>query len=96
MVVIYEMFTLAQRNDDIAREFVELMRRPRETIAQVLAAKQDDGVLRVNGDPEGVADVLLSLGDGLGLRMIGEPDRDHGSTMDAALLAAKSLLSDPV
>ena len=95
MVVIYEMFTLAQRNDDIAREFVELMRRPRETIAQVLAAKQDDGVLRVNGDPEAVADVLLSLGDGLGLRMIGEPDRDHGSTMEAALLAAKSLLSDP-
>jgi AcrR family transcriptional regulator len=95
MVVIYEMFTLAQRNDDIAREFVELMRRPRETIAQVLAAKQDDGVLRVNGDPEAVADVLLSLGVGLGLRLIGEPDRDHGATMDAALLAAKSLLSDP-
>jgi hypothetical protein len=27
--------------------------------------------------------------------MIGEPDRDYGPTMEAALLAAKSLLSDP-
>src|SRR5450432_701623 len=33
MIVIFEMFTLAQRNEDIATEFVELMRRPRETIA---------------------------------------------------------------
>ena len=53
-------------------------------------------MLKVNGDPEGVADVLLALGDGLGLRLIGEPDRDHQTTMEAALTAAKSLLADAV
>jgi AcrR family transcriptional regulator len=94
IVVVFEMFTLAQRNEDISREYVELMRQPRETIARVLANKQDEGVLKVHGDPEGVADVLLAMGDGLGLRLIGEPDRDHETTMQAALHAAKSLLSD--
>jgi AcrR family transcriptional regulator len=94
MIVIFEMFTLAQRNEEIAAEFVELMRRPRETIAHVMAAKHDDGVLRVNGDPDAVADVLLSLGDGLGLRLIGEPDHDHQATMDVALTAARSLVTD--
>ncbi len=93
MIVIFEMFSLAQRNEEIATEFVELMRRPRETIATVLAAKQDEGVLRLVAEPDAVADVLGALGDGLGMRLIGEPDRDHSATMKAALHAARSLFA---
>jgi AcrR family transcriptional regulator len=90
MVVIYEMFTLAQRNDDIAREFVELMRRPRETIPGCWPPNRTTNPARQRRP--GVADVLLSLGDRLGLHDR-QPDRPWPD--DGRRLAAKSLLSDP-
>jgi AcrR family transcriptional regulator len=93
VTLMFELFTLSQRNEDIAVEFVELMRQPRETIARVLAAKRDEGILELCGEPDAVADVLLSIGDGLGMRLIGEADRDHEATMEAALHAARSLIT---
>jgi AcrR family transcriptional regulator len=94
MLLLFELFTLAQRNDDIAAEFTELLRQPRETIARVLAAKQEEGILLLCAEPDAVADVLLSLGDGLAMRLIGETDRDHEATMAAALCAARALITD--
>ena len=40
------------------------MRRTREHVAGLLAAKQAEGVLHLRAEPEAVADVLFSLGDG--------------------------------
>ncbi len=42
----------------------------------MLAAAQREGVLRLHAEPEAVAEILFSLGDGLALRMLAEPDRD--------------------
>jgi hypothetical protein len=37
--------------------------------------------------------VLFGLGDGLALRILGEPERDHAATVAAAVLAISALIS---
>lgn len=91
--VIFELFTLSRRNEEIAAEFAELMRRTREHVAGLLAAKQEEGVLSLSADPEAVADVLFSVGDGVAMRMLAEPDRDWSATVAAGAAAARTLLS---
>jgi len=39
--------------------------------------------------------VLLSLADGLAMRLLGEPDHDHRATLDAATAAARALIAEP-
>jgi AcrR family transcriptional regulator len=94
LTLLFEFFTLSRRNDEIAAEFAELVRRTREGVAAVLAAKQDEGVLRLRAEPEAIAEVLAGLGDGLALRMLGEPGRDHVATVAAGVLAVRALLDD--
>jgi len=91
--VIFELFTLSRRNEEIAAEFAELTRRTREHVAQVLAAKQDEGVLRLAGEPGAVADVLFALGDGIAMRMLAEPGRDWAPTIAAGVAAVRPLLT---
>jgi AcrR family transcriptional regulator len=93
--VIFEVFTLSRRNEEIAAEFAELMRRTREHVAEVLAAKQADGVLHLSAEPEAVADLLFSLGDGIAMRMLAEPERDWAPTIAAGVAAIRHLLTAP-
>jgi AcrR family transcriptional regulator len=92
LTLSFELFTLARRNDDIAAEFAELIRRTREQVADVLRAKRDDGVLELLADPEAIAEVIFGLGDGLALRILGEPGRDHRATVQAATTAVTALI----
>jgi AcrR family transcriptional regulator len=94
LTLLFEFFTLSRRNEEIAAEFAELVRRTREEVAAVLAAKQDEGVLHLRAEPEAIAEVLTGLGDGLALRMLGEPGRDHRATVEAGVLAVRALLDD--
>ena len=90
--VVFELFTLSRRNDDITAEFAELMRRTREHVAGLLAAKQAEGVLSLAAEPDAIADVLFSLGDGVAMRMLAEPERDWGPVIAAGALGARGLL----
>src|SRR3954465_7586161 len=45
ITVIFEVFSLSRRNEEIAVEFAELLRRTRGRVAEQLAAKQSEGVL---------------------------------------------------
>jgi hypothetical protein len=92
---MFELFTLSRRNDEIAGELSALCRQTRETLAVSLAAKQDEGVVRLGDDAEAVAGVLLALGDGLALRFLTEPDVDPRPTLKAAVAAARALIADP-
>ena len=94
ITLVFELFTLSLRNRDIAEEYADLIRRTREHVARMLAAAQRDGVLRLHAEPEVVAEILFSLGDGIALRMLTEPDRDYTDTMHAAVTCASSLLTD--
>lgn len=88
----FELFTLARRNEEVAAQFTELIRRTREQVADVLRAKRDEGVLELLADPEAIAEVIFGLGDGMALRILGDPDRDHRPTVEAATRAVTALI----
>src|SRR6266508_757066 len=88
---VIELFTLSRRNEEIASEFAELLRRTREHVAELLARKQAEGALHLRAEPEAVADVLFSLADGVCLRMLTETDHDFAQTLDAGVLAVRAL-----
>jgi hypothetical protein len=60
----------------------------------MLAAAQEEGVLRLHATPEAVADILFSIADGLALRMISEPERDFTATISAGIGCVRSLVAD--
>ena len=88
ITLVFELFTLSRRNEDIAVEYADLMRRIREQVAGMLAVAQSEGVLQLHAEPEAVAEILFSLGDGFALRMLTEPERDFDRD-DRAGIAAR-------
>jgi hypothetical protein len=93
VTLVFELFVLSRRHDDIAAEFAELLRRSRAQAADLLRTKEAEGVLHLSAEPEAVVDVLLSLGDGIWLRMLAE-DRDFGPTVKAAVQCVRALIDD--
>ena len=92
LTLSFEVFTLSRRNPEIASEYGELIRRTRRNVAAVLAAKHAEGVLELRADPEAIAEIIFGLGDGLALRILAEPDRDHRETVQAGTLAVSALI----
>jgi AcrR family transcriptional regulator len=93
VTLMFELFTLSRRNDEIAAEFAQLLSRARDHVAALLDAKQREGVVHLHAGAEAVAGVLFALGDGLAIRMLADPDRDWAPTVDAAELAVRALLA---
>ena len=94
VTLVFELFTAAQRNDEVRAEVAELYRRTREHVAKLLEAKQNEGVLALHGEPEAVAATLFALGDGMSMRMLIEPERDFAATLRAGITCARALLTD--
>jgi AcrR family transcriptional regulator len=94
VTLLFELFTLARRNAEVAVEYAGLIRRTREQVAELLATAQREGVLRLHAEPEVVSEILFSLGDGFALRMLTEPDRDFTATVSAGIACARALLAD--
>lgn len=92
-VMIYEVLTLAQRNDEIAAELAELGRRTRSHLAQALEGKQKTGVLSLRIEPELAAMFLFALADGVMVRRLSEPEVDIGPLVEQAIIAARAVLS---
>jgi AcrR family transcriptional regulator len=91
-IILLELHTLARQNREVADELAELHRRVRGHLAGILAAAQEQGAVRLDDEPEVVSEVLFSLADGLGMRMLAEPERDFGATVGAATRAARALV----
>lgn len=94
VTLVFELFTLSRRNEDIAAEYAALLRRTREQVAGLLAAAQSEGILHLHAEPEAVAEILFALGDGIALRMLSEPDRDFAPTISAGISCVRALLTD--
>jgi AcrR family transcriptional regulator len=92
-VMIYEMLTLAQRNDEIAAELAELGRRTRAHLTDALERKRDSGVLALRIDPELAAMFLFALADGVIVRRLSEPELDIGPLTEQGIVAARAVLS---
>jgi AcrR family transcriptional regulator len=93
VTLLFELFVLSRRHEEVAAEFTELLSRPREQVAALLRAKVADGVLQLSADPDAVVDVLFSLADGIWLRMLAE-ERDFAPTIAAAVHCVRALLDD--
>jgi AcrR family transcriptional regulator len=94
VTLVFELFTLSRRNPEIAVEYASLMRTMRRQVAGMLSAADSSGVLQLHADPEAVAEILFSLGDGFALRMLTEPDRDFAATVRAGIACVRVLLVD--
>ena len=92
--LLFEITTLARRNEEIAGELSALYRRTRRHVAELLQAKQDEGVLRLADEPEAVAAILFALGDGIALQVLHAPDRvrELGQWVRAGVICARALL----
>jgi AcrR family transcriptional regulator len=90
--VIYEMLSASRHSDDIRAELAELYRRWRAHLAESLRAKERDGVVRLQGDPESVASMLFALGDGFGIQVLSDPDWDRDPALGLGVQIARRLL----
>jgi AcrR family transcriptional regulator len=90
--VIYELLSASRHSDEIRSELAELYRRWRADLADALRAKERDGVVRLEADPEAVASMLFALGDGFGLQVLSDPDWDREAAFELGVRIARRLL----
>ena len=92
LAVTYEMLSASRRSEDIRAELAELYRRWRAHLAESLRAKEREGVVRLQGDPEAVASMLFALGDGFGIQVVSDPDWDREAAFGLGIMIARRLL----
>src|SRR4051795_7521074 len=92
VTLVFELFTLSRRNEEIALEFAELLRRTREHVADLLVEKEAAGILRLHAPADAVADVLFAMADGVAMRMLTERGRDFGPSVATGVLAIRALI----
>ena len=92
--VLYEMLSASRRSEEIRLELAELYRRWRTLLADVLRAKQRDGVVELDADPEAVASVLFALGDGMGLQLSSDPEWSGEAALEVGVRTARRLLGE--
>ena len=91
-LLIYELFSAGRRNPDIQEEVGRLFATTRTHVAEVLRAKEREGVLSLRFDAEAVVSFLLALGDGFALQALSDPDRDDDAAVEAGTASARFLL----
>ena len=94
VTMLLELYTLAQRNPDIADELAALMQGMSDAIATRSRELQEAGVIELAASPETVADVLLGFGYGLALRLLADPAREMDAAIEAAAKACRALYRD--
>jgi AcrR family transcriptional regulator len=92
-LLLFELFSAGRRNPDIRRELGQLFVRTRDHVAEILKAKESEGVLKLRYDAEAVTSFLFAVGDGFALQALSEPERDHSGALAACTAAARSLLT---
>jgi AcrR family transcriptional regulator len=93
-LILYELFSAGRRNQDIQRELGQLFDRTRTHVAEVLIAKEKEGVLSLRSDAEGIVSFLLALADGFALQALSDPDREIDGGVEAGRVAARHLIVD--
>lgn len=91
-LILYELFSAGRRNPDIQREVGQLFQRTRSHVAQVLRAKESEGVISLRFEAEAIVSYLFALGDGLALQILSDPDRDNAGAFEVGAASARYLL----
>jgi AcrR family transcriptional regulator len=91
-LLIYELFSAGRRNPEIQEEVGKLFAHTRSHVAEVLRAKESEGVLSLRFDADAVVSILLALGDGFALQALSDPDLDDKAAVAAGAASARFLL----
>jgi AcrR family transcriptional regulator len=92
-LLLYELFSAGRRNPEIQHEVGQLFERTRSHVAEILEAKEREGVLRLRYDAESIVAYLFAVADGFALQALSEPDRDIGTALAAGAASARFLLA---
>ena len=92
-LLLYELFSAGRRNPEIQREVGQLFERTRSLVAEVLDAKQAEGVVSLRYDAPAIVSYLFALGDGFALQALSDPDKDIDGALEAGTASARFLLS---
>jgi AcrR family transcriptional regulator len=90
--LIYELFSAGRRNPDIQEEVGRLFSTTRTHVADVLRAKEGEGVLSLRFEAEAIVSYLLALGDGFALQALSDPEMDDRAAVEAGTASARFLL----
>lgn len=90
--LLFEVFSAGRRNPEIQREVADLFSRSRDHVAEVLEAKERDGVLKLSHGAHATVSYLFAIGDGLALQILADPERDPAPLVAAGRAAALQLL----
>jgi AcrR family transcriptional regulator len=92
-VLLFDLFTAGRRNPEIQREVGELFNRTRDHVAEILRAKQSEGVISPRFEINAVVALLFAMADGIALQVLSDPDRDHTGVIAAGTEAARHILA---
>ena len=92
-LLLYELFSAGRRNPEIQHEVGQLFERTRSHVAEVLDAKQGEGVLSLRYPAPAIVSYLFALGDGFALQALSDPDQDIDPALEAGTASARFLLS---
>jgi len=93
-LLLYELFSAGRRNPDIQHEVGQLFETTRTHVAEVLEAKEREGVLSLRHDAEAIVCFLFAVGDGFALQALSDPERDLDAALAAGTASARYLLGD--
>jgi len=91
-LLLYELFSAGRRNPEIRHEVGQLFERTRSHVAEVLKAKDREGVLKLRYEAEAIVSYLFAVGDGFALQALSDPKRDYDAGLAAGVAAARFLL----
>ncbi len=92
-LLIFELFSAGRRNPDIHEELGHLFSRLRERLAEILEAKQEQGVLKLRFSSLAVSSYLCAIADGVALQVLSCEGEQVPDTMAAHISAARHLLT---
>ena len=92
-LLLYELFSAGRRNPEIQREVGQLFDTTRSHVAEVLEAKQREGVLKLRYDAKAIVAYLFAAADGFALQALSEPSRDISAALEAGAAGARFLLA---
>jgi AcrR family transcriptional regulator len=91
-LLLYELFSAGRRTPEIRHEVGQLFDRTRSHVADVLKAKEKEGVLNLRHDAVAVVSYLFAVGDGFALQALSDPERDISAALAAGAASARYLL----
>jgi AcrR family transcriptional regulator len=91
-LLLYELFSAGRRKPEIQHEVGQLFQRTRSHVADVLRAKDEEGVLSLRFDADAVVAFLFAVGDGFALQALSDPSRDNSTALAAGTASARYLL----